>query len=342
MSVTFISSNRYRATAVWEKKKKSLRRVLKIAWRSLSLGHFLSRSESLALVFSADMKTFGEMTWHEDPHLIQLFNFEKPSSSHSVSNVTSFDLHEIKKKIRAVFPDMPAAGCTHRKPHGDQQSLMNKNCSKPSFHLNQKKTFMTVKKRDEGCVSAFLLWTSFLAAKQSSLGLWWGTLSPRGAARQDQIPGDTCCQEQVLHSAPQILSPSFPRHLALHFTASVPEGHWQHQEEKHAHWGSPVGWSIVSWFRPGLCPQTRAHGYSQCATKLSKAKTFKILWKYGLWTCVGAIISALKTELVNILWLSLPLTSSLSCSNKGPFLSSDVLFHKQFSFLMTNFIKITQ
>lgn len=66
---------------------------------------FLSRSKSLALVFSADMKTFRGMMRPKDPHLIQLFNSENPSSSHSVSNVALFDLREIKKTPCAVFPD---------------------------------------------------------------------------------------------------------------------------------------------------------------------------------------------------------------------------------------------
>lgn len=59
MSVTFISSNLYRATAV---KKKVTRKSIKNCMRSLSLRHFFSRSESLVLVFSADMKTFREIT----------------------------------------------------------------------------------------------------------------------------------------------------------------------------------------------------------------------------------------------------------------------------------------
>ena len=57
-------------------KKKVTRKSIKNCMRSLSLRHFFSRSESLVLVFSTDMKTFRGITWHEDPYLIQLFNFE--------------------------------------------------------------------------------------------------------------------------------------------------------------------------------------------------------------------------------------------------------------------------
>lgn len=90
---------------------------------------------------------------------------------------------------------------------------------------------------------------------------------PSRGFTQDWIPGNAPCLDQAFCPPPQIPSPCFPHHPAL--GGPKPAVHSirsqkslaTSREETH-----PFGF---------LC-QIK-HGYSQCATRLSKVKTFKIL-----------------------------------------------------------------
>lgn len=101
------------------------------------------------------------------------------------------------RKICALFPSMPAVGCLHRKPLRDQQSLVNKNCSKPSFTQVRRKYLWQLK----ATIRAESQFFAFLVAQQSSLGLWWGTMSPQRLLCMTRSQGTHTCSS--LHPKPQ-------------------------------------------------------------------------------------------------------------------------------------------
>lgn len=178
---------------------------------------------------------------------------------------------KLKKYICAVFPGMLAVGCKHRKPHRDQHSLMNKNCSKHSFTQTRRKHLWQLKGIMRVVSFSFSLIVLFGCSKMKITQCAMRDLDPLEAARQDQTSAIVRCPEQVSHSPSQIPRPRFPLHPAL--ADSQPAFHGIHFQRSLAIWGGEI-----CPFR-FLCQKKR--GYPQCATRLSKVKT-KILWKYGL------------------------------------------------------------
>lgn len=183
---------------------------------------------------------------------------------------------------------------------------------------------MTAESYDKGCISQLF---TFLVAKQSSPGLWWGTMSPQ------RLPRRTRSQE---HTLPALLSTPNPQPLlSPSYSTSNPK------TNAYSTWsqGSLATSKGETHSFVFLC-QTK-HGYSQChfqTSRFSKLSENKINGVVH-----GGIPSALKTELVSILWLFFPLSSSpFFFQKKRAFIIVQKCFQKRFHFLMTKFIKTTQ
>lgn len=174
------------------------------------------------------------------------------------------------RKLCARFPGMPAVGCPHRKLLRDQQSLMNKNCSKPSFSQTRREHLWQLK----GMIRVASLSFS-LCLQQSEVHLVCGEgLCPRRGSHAGADPRE--------HALPAADAPlSIPNPKPLLSPSSSP---WNPQTnvcsiQSQGSLATPRG-------------QTHPFGCYPLSDKawlfsmsLSNIKPFKILWKYNLWSC---------------------------------------------------------
>lgn len=154
-----------------------------------------------------------DMTWRPTPNPALWYWNTFIYIQHSNVTLISRKLKKNKHKTCAMFPDVPAVGCSHahRKLHRYRQSLMYKNCSKPPSPTPEENTSESWKAWWGLHLSfSFIVLFAFSKAK-----ITWSVVKDPEVPMQDQILGNVHHLEQVFRSPPQIYSTCYPRHLAL-------------------------------------------------------------------------------------------------------------------------------